>query len=122
MNDTPAETPATTPEKPLPVYRLEPAQRYAHIVSRMAERGDLQWTAEQVAHLESRIKFVIAQLDQGKPVAPILPKPLATEKMDTISYWRVLIAAEPHTVVFSKWANGLISYVGRGEIVPANKA
>ena len=118
MNDTPAETPATPPEKPLPVYRLEPAQRYAHIVRRMSERGGLTWTADQVAHLESRIQFVIAQLAQGKPVAPILPKPLATEKMDTISYWRVLIAGDSHTVVLSKWANGLISYVGRGEIVP----
>ena len=52
MNDTPAETPATPPEKPLPVYRLEPAQRYAHIVRRMSERGGLTWTADQVAHRE----------------------------------------------------------------------
>ena len=114
MNDTPAE-PTT---RPLPIYRLEPADRYAHVLRRMAERGGLTWTAEQVAHLEGRISFVMAQLAAGKPVAPILPQPIATEKMDTISYWRFLHKGEPHTAVFSKWANGLISYVGRGEIVP----
>ena len=117
MNDTPADTQPNPQKKPAPIYRLEPAERYAHFVRRMAERGGPTWTVEQAAHLEGRISFVIAQLAQGKPVAPILPKLLFTEKDGSIQYWRFLLAGQPHTAVWSTWAKGLISYVGPGELL-----
>lgn len=118
MNDIPAEALTTPPERPIPIYRLDPAQRYAHFVCRMAERGGPNWTVEQAAHLEGRIGFVIAQLGQKKPVAPILPKLLFSEKDGTIQYWRFLHAGQPHTAVWSTWAKGIISYVGPGERKP----
>ena len=115
MTDSPTSSPA---EKPPFVWTLPAAERHAHVVQRMAQRGGITWTVEQVAALEAKINMVRQRMHLNKPVAPILPKLIGKDKPgDTVQYWRVLIAGLPTTFVFSKLCRGLISFRGPGEMV-----
>jgi hypothetical protein len=101
---------------PKPVSLRTPAERYAHVVLRLKERGGIEWTPAQVQALEKKIKMVRTRMNLRQLVAPILPSKLADDKEGTVQYWRVLIAGEPVTFVWSQICRGLVSFRGRGEL------
>lgn len=117
MNESTAST--TEPKAPvLYIWKKTPAERHAHVAMRMAQRGGITWTVEQVAALEKKINFVRQQMHLNKPVAPILPARIGIEpntKRHT-HYWRCLIAGKSHTFAYSTLAKGLVSYRGPGEL------
>lgn len=104
------------PTKPKPVSLRTPDERYAHVVTRLQERGAITWTPAQVQTLEKKIKFVRSQINLHKLVAPILPTKIGEEKEGQIHFYRVLIAGAPHTFVWSQICRGLVSYRGAGEL------
>lgn len=121
MTDSPTPTTAPlAPEQPVPIALRPAAERHAHVVARLMERGALTWIPESVAMVEAKIKMVRERLAEGKPVAPILPRKLSEDKMGKVQYWRVLIGGKPHTFVWSTIADGLISYRGPGELAKAH--
>lgn len=102
----------------VPVSLRSPEERYAHVVQRLNERGGILWDPCQVAALEQKIKFCRSQINLQKPVAPILPTKIAEAKEGQVHHYRVKIAGESHTFIWSQIAKGLISYIGKGEILP----
>lgn len=104
-------------DRPLPVSLRPPAERHAHVVQRLLERGGITWDVARVAALEAKIKFVRGQVNLGKIVPLILPTKFAEEKSGQVHHYKCFIAGEQHTFVWSQIARGLISYVGKGIIM-----
>lgn len=102
--------------KVIPIALRPAAERYVHVALRLKERGGIEWTPERVQILEKKIKVVRTLVNQLKPVAPILPQLIGSEPHGNTMYWRVLIAAQSHTFVWSQICRGLVSYRGPGEL------
>lgn len=111
-------TPDQTPiPRVMPVSLRDPDARFSHVALRLKERGGVEWTPAQVHTLEKRIKMVRTMINLQKPVAPILPTKIGSEKEDRVHFYRVLIAGAPHVFVWSQLCRGIISYRGPGELI-----
>lgn len=104
------------PARIVPISLREKQERYAHVAQRLLERGGITWTLERVEVLEKKIKQVRTMVNQCKPVPNILPTKIGEEKDGQVHFYRILIAGQPHTVVWSQIARGLVSYRGPGEL------
>jgi hypothetical protein len=112
-----SELPVAAPvERHVPTALLPKELRHAHVARRMLERSGIVWTVEQVEALEKKIKTVRQMVNDGKQPAAILPTKIGEEKNGQNIFFRVLIAAQPHTFVFSRVAKGILTYSGAGEL------
>lgn len=109
-------------EKPKPVTLRPAAERYAHVVQRLRERGGIDWPPERVEILEKKIKFVRSQHNLRRLVPHVLPTKIGEEKEGQTHFYRVMIANAPHTFVWSQICRGLISYRGAGELTDPSAA
>lgn len=104
------------PVRIVPIALRERQERYTHVAQRLLERSGIAWPVERVEALEKKIKFVRTQINQCKSVPHILPTKIAETKEGQCHHYRVLIAGEAHTFLWSQVCRGIISYLGKGEI------
>lgn len=109
-------TEPTTAPRPIPVAKRTPAERHLHVAQRMAERAGIQWTVEQVAALEKKIKLCREMVNHGKTPAPILPTKIAETHEGFTHHYRVMIAGSQYTFAWSQICRGIVSFLGKGEI------